>query len=362
MLKCSLFAAHLTKSPTVSQDVQTFWNECRITITSYRDMNSYYYNGYTTLEVLDFDSSTMSDFRFDVKILKFSQTITNLVTLDFDSWQTPNPNKNLEEVILCPSITEIGYKCFSGYNKLKKINLENIHKLDRYAFDETSISSVTLPIDCTGEFVFLNCKNLKQITFDGERASFDLNLLKGFLKLPRISFTNNPLIAEKNYGIVWLQNNELSIYTETDINEFQIPDEIDSINTVAFSYLTKPLKVIVPPKLSDFMGVEYGETKITSIKYLSEDIYKLSDYAFAFWSKLQTVEFSSNIMALGYGSFGNCTELREINLPDVFAISDSAFYRCIKLEKISVPNVQVIGEYAFWHCDKLTSIEFPKEL
>ncbi|EAY09271.1 surface antigen BspA-like [Trichomonas vaginalis G3] len=110
------------------------------------------------------------------------------------------------------------------------------------------------------------------------------------------------------------------------------------------------------------MGEGFANSKITSIKFLSSKIIKLPDYSFFNWKKIQSIEFNSKVISIGQSCFSKCFELREINLPDIFAISDYAFYKCINLEKISVPNVQIIGEYAFWHCDKLISIEFPKEL
>lgn len=303
MLKSSIFTPYISKSLILSNTVKTYPSEGRITITSKSDLNSYVFGSYTTLEVLDYDVSSMEYLNFNVKILNFSQTITKLTTLNFHS----NSKKSFEEIILCPSIITISSYCFRNFLKLKKINLENVNEIGVNAFYNTNLSLVTLSIDCICDSSFTNCMNLEEIIFTGEGSSFDTRVLKGLNKIPRISFVNNNAFVEKDYGIVNIQSKELFLYKESNVHEFQIPDEIETINPITFTYLTKPLKVIIPAKIINFMGLEYFNPKIVSIKFLSNRIYKLPDYSFANCFRLQEIVFNSKIISIGYASFANCT-------------------------------------------------------
>lgn len=163
----------------------------------------------------------------EVKKIVVGEGITRVGNKNFNTFNAAGTDfyTSLEEVVLPPTVTEIGTQAFSGDESLKKINLENVSKVGRAAFSSTSLDSVTFNTDevtlggnafagssltsfkakkvnFTGDSMFYNCKLLKDFdvessleeipddTFDGCDAltSFDFKDVK---KLGFLSFGEN---------------------------------------------------------------------------------------------------------------------------------------------------------------------------
>ena len=68
------------------------------------------------------------------------------------------------------------------------------------------------------------------------------------------------------------------------------------------------------------------------------------------------------IEMIGDGCFYNCTDLKEITIPNsvTYIGNYNAFYGCKNLEKINIPNsVTCINGGAFWCCESLKEITIP---
>ena len=82
-----------------------------------------------------------------------------------------------------------------------------------------------------------------------------------------------------------------------------------------------------------------------------------SDHGVFSHSGLEKVVMDWNITSIPYGTFSNCTSLKEIIFPDnckITEIGDTAFKNCTSLEKITLPNtVTKIASRAFWNCANL---------
>ncbi|MDE6728120.1 MAG: leucine-rich repeat domain-containing protein, partial [Oscillospiraceae bacterium] len=69
---------------------------------------------------------------------------------------------DLEEVILPPSVSAIGQRAFYGCRYLRSINLENVKRIDSYAFESCSrLTSVELFCEELGEYVFRSCHRMQ---------------------------------------------------------------------------------------------------------------------------------------------------------------------------------------------------------
>ena len=71
-----------------------------------------------------------------------------------------------------------------------------------------------------------------------------------------------------------------------------------------------------------------------------------------------TIEFTSDVTAIGAAAFTNQTSLTAINIPDsVTSIGNQAFLGCSNLTSIDIPDsVKSIGNYAFNGCSGLISV------
>lgn len=62
------------------------------------------------------------------------------------------------------------------------------------------------------------------------------------------------------------------------------------------------------------------------------------------------------ISIVGNASFSECTNLSEVNMPNVTTVSSSAFYRCYSLSYANLPNCTKLQTGAFYMCYNLESI------
>lgn len=69
----------------------------------------------------------------------------------------------------------------------------------------------------------------------------------------------------------------------------------------------------------------------------------------------------TNLTSIDFHAFKDCTNLREITLPEnVTEIGEGAFSGCKNLTSITLPSsVTSIGRHAFYDCTSLTSITLP---
>lgn len=111
--------------------------------------------------------------------------------------------------------------------------------------------------------------------------------------------------------------------------------------------------------------------------YSNSDIRQLRKYALAYCSNLTDVDFPNVRTASSYclaycdnlknanfpsvvsgemGMFHYCTNLLNPTLPVLNAVRDSCFRGCSKLSKIDFPKVKSIANYAFYTCTSLTAL------
>ena len=92
--------------------------------------------------------------------------------------------------------------------------------------------------------------------------------------------------------------------------------------------------------------------------YVNDSVESVGDYAFAYCSKLTSVDFPL-VTSIGTYAFNGCSALTSVNFPLVTSIGTYAFYNCKVLTTVNFPLVTSIGNSAFWGCSALTAADFP---
>lgn len=126
----------------------------------------------------------------------------------------------------------------------------------------------------------------------------------------------------------------------------------------------------------DFIRIEKSNKKIiidcncftgSTIKHVDLDnISELRIGAFIN-SNIEEVNLSKNIVEIPRLCFGNCKNLKKINLENVKTIVDFAFNDCSALEEADLKNCNFIGAYGFSKCENasfknLENVEFINEM
>ncbi len=153
-----------------------------------------------------------------------------------------------------------------------------------------------------------------------------------------------------------------------------IPSHVTSIGKHAFRSCHN-LKSVHITDLSAWMNISFGDyasnplysgadlylngNKITNLS-IPSNISQIKDNAFAGFSSLSSVSFSSNINSIGNYAFHDCLNLTNITIPaSVSTIGDNAFSGCDNLESVFFqPNssLTTLGSHAFAWCEKLANI------
>jgi uncharacterized protein YhbP (UPF0306 family) len=87
----------------------------------------------------------------------------------------------------------------------------------------------------------------------------------------------------------------------------------------------------------------------------------VGNYAFAYFSKLESVTIPSTVTQLGTYAFSGCTKLKSVSIQNANVnIPNYGFYNCTSLKSITIPkNASTIGTAAFYGCSALTTVSFP---
>ena len=133
--------------------------------------------------------------------------------------------------------------------------------------------------------------------------------------------------------------------------------------------VTIPLKILG----YDVRGINdkafYQQLKITSVK-IPYTIESIGQYAFYGCSSLESVEFvepqgfGNNLKSIGYEAFAECTQLKEITLPNsILKIPVNGFYGCKNLRYIDTGNrVNEVGKGAFMNCENIEILILGKNM
>jgi hypothetical protein len=132
-----------------------------------------------------------------------------------------------------------------------------------------------------------------------------------------------------------------------DIMSVIVESGVKSIGDFAFVYSDLETVIIHDGVESIGAGV-FGECDNLKFIEIPGTVKSIGDYAFAY-SGLETVIIHDGVESIGGYAFGDCTDLKSIEMPGtVKSIGEEAFKRCDNLKSIEIPGtVKSIGKEAF---------------
>ena len=103
-------------------------------------------------------------------------------------------------------------------------------------------------------------------------------------------------------------------------------------------------------------------TREISGAYTNDRVTQIGEYAFANCTEITDINLP-NVINTSYNSFYGCTKLKAISLPHCQVVGGSSFYGCNNLEAVSLPSCHTLGTgalgSAFWGCSKLSQVSLP---
>lgn len=103
-------------------------------------------------------------------------------------------------------------------------------------------------------------------------------------------------------------------------------------------------------------------TREISGAYTNDRVTQIGEYAFANCTEITDINLP-NVINISYNSFHGCTKLKAISLPHCQVAGGNSFYGCSNLEAVSLPSCHTLGTgtlgSAFWGCSKLSQVSLP---
>ena len=244
---------------------------------------------------------------------------------------------------------------YLGYNSatLEFTITSTMTKVPEYFLYEARVSSVVFQdandIVEIGQYAFYNNQKLSSITLPvncqivGNRAFYNCSVLASF------TFNDN-LVTVGEYA-----------FYNSGIETLIIPESIQNIGTFAFAYMSKLHTIEFNAKITTIPNATFrNNTALTSVTF-NEDVKKLGDEVFRCCKALKDISFIEGITNIGNYCFAECTALQEFELYEGNVLGTYVFYGCSGLKTYTFhESITHIPNYTFYSCTGFTEVVIPE--
>lgn len=306
----------------------------------------------------------------------------------------------LEKINYTGNIKAIGTEAFMNCISLTDFEIpETVETIYEAAFRSSGITKATIPANaCIYDddygSTFEDCKNLTEVTFNGNFVDLSFTCFAGCTSLKKVNFPDTvrrielepsafsdcssleEIIFPESCGRFTLGN--YAFYGCASLKKVVLPDNctVIDIGNYAFKGCTALEEISLSPYACGNVAIRKQAFRgCTSLKALSFPKYycgtvTIYDDAFRGCTALETVKFSpvtspnyieeifSGNVIIGKRAFRGCTALTNVkNTGNIEKIYGGAFRGCTSLKSFIVgEKLQFIGKNAFYGCKNLKNV------
>ena len=283
---------------------------------------------------------------------------------------------SLKKVTFQGEIQHLGNGIFSGCNNLTSITIPS-NNIEHYfdilircpALEQLGLNGdeITMPEESLkgGEEKFFKLDKVEQVDIIGKSVNIQKNALKDYkLKMLTIPYNQNNVIDKETFKHTKnIEINEPTIKEYTNLNEIVIPNYVTKIGDRAFIRCN-----VETIKLNNGITKigNYAFGQCTNIKQIDipNSVKIIDTGAFAFCKNLQKVNLQKGLERISTIAFGNCSNLQQITIPSSVKIIDNgAFIRCTDLKTVTInKGLEKINSFTFDGCTSLEEITIPSSV
>ncbi len=337
------------------------------------DQNNPYYNydaktGFLTNK--DKTSIILAIGNFDYNDLVIDNSYTSVSSGAFTGTNIVNITFQNKDIVIgdyafknCETITTVtfpttfgatvGKYAFYGCKAITNVNnLENVAKIDNYAFSNTTFKKANIGSNVVvGEGAFFTT-GLEEVAI-GANSKFGLGAFQANTSLKVVRMAEEGNI---HFGVACFAN--CTQLMNIDLSK------TDSVIEKETFYKCKYLKTANLLNVKE-VG-EYAFADCQSLSYINIPIVEtIGEGAFGRYDQyggaptITSITLPNTLTSIGNGAFLGCNSLVEITIPSsITEIDDYMFAYCTTLEKVTLPaSLTRIGKYSFAGCESLYNID-----
>lgn len=305
-----------------------------------------------------------------------------------------NENEAIKTVTIEDGVTSVGAEAFMLCRNLEEVFLpQTLSEIGRGAFSYTALTDVILPdkITVLEDYTFRNCDKLEYVelseniitigscVFESCDSLRKIILPDGLQTIETKAFSNCPItdlvipdsvtaIYGGAFATRYLENvvvgsgiKSIDGLVGENIRSIVIGENVTEILSSQFENCKGLKEIVIPSKVKKIGEAAFRYCSSLEKVTINEGVKTISNSVFAFCTSLKEVILPDSVTSIGYGIFSICTSLEKVILPsELKELKGSTFNRCIALKEIEIPDtVNSIGGDEFYGCESLEEIVIP---
>lgn len=258
--------------------------------------------------------------------------------------------KQIQELYLPASVTNVGELAFNGCSNITKIDIESLSIWCNNNFGAQFDDGYANGYDSAS--LYINGVSAEEITIPEDVKTVPKYCFQNFINIKKIIIPSH--VTKIESSAIWECLNLEFIYIAPSITEVEYYSIIDSDSCTVLKYANIPFCVANNIFFNSVIRPENLETLI-----INSGNGAIDDFAFDECKKLKNLIILS-ASDIGYCAFSDCRKLSTVILSDsIEQIGPSAFKGCVRLENVYLGSgLTDIENNVFYECEKLEKIYY----